>query len=407
MIDTALKTASAGYLTRRLVDVAQDLVICEKDCRATEGIEVLRADGDEFGYKFNERLFGRVSFEDIKIGKKTLVHANQFIDRKTAELLGKGKIESVRLRSPITCRAVSGICSKCYGFDLGKNEPVELGEAVGIIAAQSIGEPGTQLTLRTFHTGGVAGVDITHGLPRVQELFEVRVPKGKAVLSEIDGMVLDIEELGINRIIKIKTQDKNKKSKVAEYSIPGSIFVFVKTGDKVEKGDQLCEGSTDLKELFEYKGRGAVERYVINEVQKIYVSEGTTISDKHIEIIVKQMFSRVMVKESGDSDFVIGEVIDKALFLKANQLLKKKKKMPARAKQLLTGITKAALSAESFLSAASFQETARVLVKAASEGKIDYLQGLKENVIIGRLIPVGTGYKTRKTLVSDEEDAED
>lgn len=398
LIDTALKTASAGYLTRRLSDVAQDVVIRERDCRTTEGIEVRKADGDEFGYNMNERLFGRVALEDIKSGRKTIVKANETIDRASAEVIQKENIASVKVRSPITCKAIYGLCSKCYGYDLGKNKLIEPGEAVGIIAAQSIGEPGTQLTLRTFHAGGVAGVDITHGLPRVQELFEVRVPKGKALLSEVDGVVEQIEEKGANRIIKIKpaNKDKKKKAKLTEYTVSGAILTFVKPRDKVQTGDQLAEGSIDLKELFAYKGRQAVERYVINEVQKIYVSEGTTISDKHIEIIVRQMFSRVMIKDPGDSDFVIGEVVEKSRFLEVNRALKRRGKSPAKAKQLLTGITKTALSAESFLSAASFQETARVLVKAASEGKVDKLRGLKENVIIGRLIPVGTGYNKIK-----------
>ena len=398
LIDTALKTASADDLKRHLDDEVQDVVTREKDCRTTEGIEILRADGDEFGYKFGDRLFGRVSLMDIKAGRKTLVRANEIIDRQVAEVIGKTKIESIKLRSPSACKTIHGICSRCYGLDLGRNEPIKAGEAVGIIAAQSIGEPGTQLTLRTFHAGGVAGVDITHGLPRVQELFEVRVPKGKALLSEYDGVLKDIEEKGSTKIIKIKTSEKGKKSNVREYSVPASTIVFVKPGDKVLGGDQLTEGSADIKELFVYKGREAVERYIVNEVQKIYVSEGTNISDKHIEIITRQMFSRMMIKEAGDTDFVVGEIVEKSKFLEANQEAKKQGKLPARARQLLAGITKTALSAESFLSSASFQETARVLVKAAAEGREDTLRGLKENVILGRLIPVGTGYQKGQTL---------
>ncbi|MBI2514948.1 DNA-directed RNA polymerase subunit beta' [Candidatus Wolfebacteria bacterium] len=404
LIDTALKTASAGYLTRRLVDVAQDLVVREKDCRTTEGVEVLRADGDEFGYNFSERLFGRTALEDVKSGRKILMRGGEIIDRKTAELIEKEKISTVKVRSPITCKSIYGICSRCYGFDLSRNKPVSVGEAVGVIAAQSIGEPGTQLTLRTFHAGGVAGVDITHGLPRVQELLEVRLPKGKALLSAAEGMISDIIQEGNQKIIKIKSKDISKKSKVVTYSVPEGVLIFVKIGDKVEKGDQLSEGSIDLKELFEHKGRRAVERYIINEVQKIYVSEGTTISDKHIEIIVRRMFSRVMIKEAGDSDFVPGEIMENSKFLEANRGLKKKGLVPAKAKQLLTGITKTALSAESFLSAASFQETARVLVKAAAEARIDDLRGLKENVIIGRLIPVGTGFRENERESREEKE---
>jgi len=393
LIDTALKTASAGYLTRKLVDVAQDIVIKENDCRTTEGIEVFRSDGEISGYNFKSRLFGRTTLEDIKIGRKIVVKADEIITRQAAEAIEKSKIASVKIRSPITCRTLYGICSKCYGIDLGRNKPIKLGEAVGIIAAQSIGEPGTQLTLRTFHTGGVAGVDITHGLPRVQELFEIRVPKGKASLAEDDGIIEDIEERGALKAIKLKIHKSSKKSKTIEYLIPRTNIVFVKPKQAVRKGDQLCEGSVDPIELFQLKGQGEVERYIINEIQKIYVSEGTNINDKHIEIIIKKMFSRVMIKDPGETDFVIGEIVEKSKFLGVNRETKKKNKQPARAKQLLTGITKTALSTESFLSAASFQETARVLVIAAAEGRIDNIRGLKENVIIGHLIPAGTGFK--------------
>ncbi len=401
LIDTALKTASAGYLTRRLVDVSQDLVIREKDCKTKESIEVLRADGDSFGYNLGQRIISRTAAEDIKDGKKIIVKVGEIIDREIAETINKSGIKSVKLRSPITCKTLYGICSKCYGSDLGRNEPVKLGEAVGVIAAQSIGEPGTQLTLRTFHTGGVAGVDITHGLPRVQELFEARIPKGRAPLAESEGIIEEIEDSGNLKIIKLKALKPGKttkgakkaKEKLIEYSIPRANAIFVKVGQTVEKGEQLCEGSVELKELFNLRGREAVERYITNEVQRIYVSEGTNISDKHIEIVIKKMFSRVMIKETGDTDFVTGEVVEKSKFLETNRDVKLKGKEPAHAKQLLMGITKTALSTESFLSSASFQETARVLVLAASEGRIDHLRGLKENVIIGRLIPAGTGLR--------------
>lgn len=396
LIDTALKTASAGYLTRRLVDVSQDVVISENDCGTIDGIEIFRSDGEAFGYNFDKRLFGRTACEDVKFGKKIIVKAGEIIDREIAEEIKKLKIESVKIRSPITCKTLYGICSKCYGLDLAKNKPINVGEAVGVIAAQSIGEPGTQLTLRTFHAGGVAGVDITHGLPRVQELFEARVPKGKAPLAEADGVIEDMEEQDSIKTIKLKVfknSNGSKKSKIIEYAIPRTNIVFVKVGQKVVKGDQLSEGSVDLKELFEFKNKEAVQRYIINEIQKIYVSEGTYINDKHIEIIARQMFSRVSIKDSGDTGFIVGEIIEKSKFLEANRDIKKKGKEQAKAKQLLTGITKTALSTESFLSAASFQETARILVMAAAEGRIDNLRGLKENVIIGRLIPAGTGYK--------------
>jgi len=405
LIDTALKTASAGYLTRRLVDVSQDLVIREKDCKTKESIEVLRIDGDAFGYNLGQRIVSRTAAEDIKDGKKVIAKAGEIIDRETAETINKSGIQSVKLRSPITCKTLYGICSKCYGSDLGRNESIKLGEAVGVIAAQSIGEPGTQLTLRTFHKGGVAGVDITHGLPRVQELFEARIPKGRAYLAESEGIIEEIEDEGNLKVIKLKVLKPGKttkgvkkaKEKLIEYSIPRANAIFVKVGQTVEKGEQLCEGSVELKELFNLKGREAVERYITNEVQKIYVSEGTNINDKHIEIVIKKMFSRVMIKEPGGTDFVIGEVVEKSKFLETNRDAKRKNKEPARAKQLLMGITKTALSTESFLSSASFQETARVLVLAASEGRIDRLRGLKENVIIGRLIPAGTGLRNDLT----------
>jgi DNA-directed RNA polymerase subunit beta' len=397
LIDTALKTAQAGYLTRRLVDVSQDMVIKEADCHAKKGIEVSRADGEEFGYKLGPRLFGRTALEDIKAGRKIIVKANEIITSSMAEEIEKSEVQSAWVRSPITCKTLYGVCSKCYGLDLGRGEAIKAGEAVGIVAAQSIGEPGTQLTLRTFHTGGVAGLDITHGLPRVQELFEVRIPKGKAPLAQADGIIEEIEESGAMRTIKLRAEKtgKSKTEKMIEYSVPKASMLFVKEGDKVEKGKQICEGSVDLKELFKFRGREAVEKYIINQVQNIYVSEGTNISDKHIEIIIKQMFSRVAIKEPGDTDFVIGEVVEKSKFMEANREMKKKNKQPAKARQMLTGITKTALSAESFLSSASFQETARVLVMAASEGREDSLRGLKENVIIGRLIPAGTGFKKR------------
>ena len=398
LIDTALKTATAGYLTRRLVDVSQDIVIKENDCRTVKGIEIIREDGDEFGYKFGSRLFGRTSLEDIKSGRKIVIKANEIITSDVAEKIEKSDIKSIKVRSPITCKTLYGICSKCYGFDLGRGEPIKLGEAVGIIAAQSIGEPGTQLTLRTFHTGGVTGLDITHGLPRVQELFEVRIPKGKAPLAQTDGIIEEIEEKGSMRIVKLKADEngKTKKEKLIEYSIPRARMLFVKAGQKVKKGNQICEGSIDIKELFKFRGSEVVERYIINQVQNIYVSEGTNISDKHIEIIIKQMFSRVMIKDPGETDFIIGEIVEKSRFMEANRKAKRKNKQPAKGKQMLSGITKTALSSESFLSEAYFKETARVLGMAEAEGKEDALRGLKENVIIGRLIPAGTGFKKRE-----------
>jgi DNA-directed RNA polymerase subunit beta' len=389
--DTALKTASAGYLTRRLIDVTQDLIIREEDCGAKNGIEVYREDGLEFGSSFASRLFSRTAVEDIKINGKTAVKAGEIIEREAAEAIDKSDLKAVKARSPITCKTLYGICSACYGYDLGNNKPIKIGEAIGIVAAQSIGEPGTQLTMRTFHIGGVAGADITHGLPRVEELFEVRPPKGRAYLAEIDGRMTEIEERGSVKVIKIKGGRGGKQTK--EYFIPRTAEIFAKADSEVKKGDQLCEGNLDLKEMFHLRGADAVQRYLLNEVQRIYLSEGAPINNKHVEVIIRQLFSRVKIKEMGDSDFVIGDIVEKSRFLEENRRVKKSGGAPAKAVQLLMGVTKVALSTESFLSAASFQETSRILIGAAIEGKVDVLRGLKENVIIGRLIPVGTGFQ--------------
>jgi len=399
--DTALKTASAGYLTRRLVDVSQDLVIKEEDCGTKEGIAVNRA-GAEFGATLAIRLFSRTALEDIKVDGKTVVKAGEVIDRETAESINKSNLESVKIRSPITCKTLYGVCSTCYGYDLGNNKPIKIGEAVGVVAAQSIGEPGTQLTMRTFHIGGVAGSDITHGLPRVEEVFEARPPKGRAFLAEEDGVVAAIEDRGLSKVIKVTAKKEAK-----EYMVSRVVDIFVKEGDQVKKGQQLCEGNLDLKELFSLRGSEAAQNYIISEVQKIYGSEGASINNKHLEVIVRQMFSRVRVKESGDSDFVVGDIVEKSKFLEVNRAIKAKGGTPAKAAQLLMGITKVALSTESFLSAASFQETARVLIGAALEGKVDTLRGLKENVIIGRLIPVGTGVAAREAGADVGEEAAD
>ena len=387
--DTALKTAQAGYLTRRLVDVAQDLTIREDDCRTKEGLEILRADGKEFNHCFASKLFSRTAQHDVKVGNKILVHTGEIIDRETAEAIEAAeKIESVIVRSPITCKTLYGICAKCYGFDLSNNKPVVAGTAVGVLAAQSIGEPGTQLTMRTFHQGGVAGADITHGLPRVEEIFETRAPKGRAILAPFDGVVEKIEERGTLKVVRFNPE--GKKGKATDVSVPRGTVLFMQAGDKVTKGDRLSEGNLDIHELYEHRGMTEVGRYIVNEVQRIYLSEGASINNKHIEMIVRQMFSRVKIREAGDApDFVMGEIIEKSRFLEVNRQIKKEGGRPAKADETLLGITRIALSAESFLSAASFQDTSRVLVKAAIEGKIDRLRGLKENVIIGRLIPAG------------------
>jgi len=409
--DTALRTSTAGYLTRRLIDVTHDVIVLEEDCGDKKGFIVWRKDADEIGQNFVFKILGRVCLEEIK----GICRAGEIIDWEKAEKIIKANIEKVRVRSPLTCRSLYGVCQKCYGWDLGNNQLIKLGEAVGIVAAQSIGEPGTQLTMRTFHTGGVAGGgDITMGLPRVQEVFEVRTPHNQAVMSPVDGKVIEITK---DQIIKIKpiksakskldsSEDKKKKRKEAateekmvECKIPPKTAIWVTVGQEVKKGQQLCEGNLDLKELFKLVGQEETYRYILKEIQKVYVSQGALIHDKHIEIVCRQMFSRVKIKDPGDSFFIIGEIVEKADFLKENRRLKKEKKKLAKGAIILLGISRVALTTNSFLSAASFQETSRVLIKAALAGKEDPLRGLKENVILGRLIPAGTNF--RKEFINE------
>ena len=396
--DTALRTSTAGYLTRRLVDVAHEIVVREEDCKTEKGITIAKSDAKEIGQDFGLKIAGRITQEDIKIGQKILVKKGEIINWSMARKIESvPEITEVKARSPLTCNTSYGVCQKCYGWDLGNNSLVNLGQAVGVVAAQAIGEPGTQLTMRTFHTGGVAGgADITQGLPRVDEVFEVRPPVGKALIAETDGKIEEISEENKQRIIKIKTDikiTKNKKADIVDYQVPAKISILVSKGQDVKKGQQLTEGSIDLKELFKISGSEDTKRYIIKEIQKIYSSQGAVIHDKHIEVIVRQMFSRIRIKEQGDSRFTTGEVIEKAIFVEENNRLKENGKTPATAAPVLLGITKVSLTCDSFLSAASFQETSRVLIKAAIEGKEDKLRGLKENVIIGKLIPVGTGFK--------------
>jgi DNA-directed RNA polymerase subunit beta' len=382
--DTALRTSSAGYLTRRLVDVAHEVIVIEKDCGDKKGIEILRSDADEIGQDFLMKIVGRVCLDNIK----GIIKEGEIIDWEKGKKIVEAKIEKVRVRSPLTCKTIRGVCQKCYGWDLGRNELIELGEAVGIVAAQSIGEPGTQLTLRTFHMGGIAGVDITMGLPRAEEIFEMRPPKGEAIVCEVDG---EVEKITSDKRVIIKTKLKNPK--VLEYQVPPRAAILVREGQIVKKGDQISEGSIDLKKLSQLVPKEMVWRYMIKELQKVYVSQGAPIHDKHFEIIIRQMFSRVRVKDPGDSEFLPGQIIEKALFYEKNRELKKEGKRPIRAVQTLLGISKVALTCDSFLSAASFQETTRVLIRASLSAKEDYLRGLKENVIIGKLIPAGTGFR--------------
>ncbi len=452
LADTALRTADSGYLTRRLVDVAQDVIVRIEDCETTAGIWIELTD-DELKDRVIDRYQGRIAAQDIVIGDETVKRAGEDIDDETARRVqaAKDTVGRVKVRSIMTCKAREGVCRMCYGRNLATGRLVEIGEAVGVIAAQSIGEPGTQLTMRTFHTGGVAtgGSDITQGLPRVEELFEARIPKGKALISEIDGVVEVIR--GENRSQKVKVTSRDifdttypvpSKHSVAvadgatvsegtelirgvdehgndvsiraryagtvkveakhllvrsmdddfrEYPIPVSAQIKVRDGDHVGAGDKLSEGSISPQELLTVRGRDDVQNYLVREVQRVYRTQGVDINDKHIEVIVRQMMRKVRIENAGDTDLLPGEIVSQLEWEEANQKSLSEGGDPAIAQTVLLGLIKAALNTASWLSAASFQETTRVLTEAAISGKIDRLRGLKENVIIGKLIPAGTG----------------
>jgi DNA-directed RNA polymerase subunit beta' len=469
LTDTALRTANAGYLTRRLVDVAQDVVVRDEDCGDDTGVIMTKEESDEIGEPLLVRILGRHAMADIKKpgGRKIVIKAGELITEPHIRELesATSDLKEAHVRSVMTCRLRRGVCQKCYGYDLSYNKLSKLGTAVGIIAAQSIGEPGTQLTMRTFHTGGVAGKDITQGLPRVEELFEARNPKRKAVMAEVSGKIeietvqreivqagtgkqivdtrpgqktikvhysgMEEEKYTIGKTAKKQVEEGDKvkagqllaikakgaevlsdytgvvtykkegtvsviheMDKVREYIIPPGYSLYVKDGDEVQSGDALTDGHLDLQLLFTHKGQDAVQKYLSKEILFIYSSQGQKLNNKHIEIIIRQMFSRVRVLDAGDTDLLPGEIIEKATFLNANDALGKGQKV-AEAQALFLGITKVSLSTDSWLSSASFQETARVLINAAVTGKVDRLEGLKENVIIGRLIPSGTGFHER------------
>ncbi|HXK36777.1 MAG TPA: DNA-directed RNA polymerase subunit beta' [Candidatus Paceibacterota bacterium] len=394
LVDTALRTASAGYLTRRLVDAAQDIVVLDEDCHEKEGYVIYTEDSKFSGEPFAKRLRGRVAMEDIKdLAGEVLAKKGRVMDKETAKRIQDAGVGHARIASAVTCGSLGGVCRRCYGTDLSKNELVQIGEAVGIVAAQAIGEPGTQLTMKTFHTGGVAGMgaDITMGLPRVEELFEARPPQFKALIAEADGSVAAVEERGKHKAIIIHDAESNQPK---EYLVSPNTAVTVAVGDPVKRGDRLCEGHVDLKELFALTGDlNAVARYIIREVQGVYFPTGDTINDKHVELIVRQMFSRVRITDPGDTELLTGDVVEKRKLMQANIDAKERGTKPAGWEQLVMGITKVSLTTESFLSSASFQETAKVLIDSAVQGKEDPLRGLKENVIIGKLIPAGTGLK--------------
>jgi len=393
MADTALRTASAGYLTRRLVDVAQDIIVREEDCHDTEGVYLYREDSDAIGQSYAARIEGRVAIEAIKHPetKEVIVKKDVLIDRAQAKEVESLKaISRVKIRSLISCKSRRGVCRKCYGVDLGRSALVELGASVGVVAAQAIGEPGTQLTMRTFHIGGVAGSDITQGLPRVEEIFEARTPKVEAILSEVDGQVKSISKENA-KVVKISVEDGSKT--LHEYQVPTNVTLKVKEGDLIGVGSILSEGHIDLRKLYEVMGREAVHRYIVREIEEIYAVQGEGINDKHIEVIIRQMLSRIRVTDPGDTLLLPGDIVERDQFEESNEEARTQGGSEAQGEAMVLGITKVALSTESFLSAASFMETARVLINAAVAGKEDRLRGLKENVIIGRLIPAGTGYR--------------
>jgi DNA-directed RNA polymerase subunit beta' len=401
LADTALRTADSGYLTRRLVDVSQDVIIREYDCGTNEGIaaEDYR-DGNEIIEPLYDRIEGRYALEDIVHPEtgKVIVEANKMISVKAAETMIAAGMKKVKIRTVLHCRTRHGVCGICYGRNLATGEPVNVGEAVGIIAAQSIGEPGTQLTMRTFHTGGVAGSDITQGLPRVEELFEARKPKGLAIIAEVDG-VATISETKKKREVIVTSPD----GEVRTYSIAYGSRIKVKNGQQLEAGDEITEGSVNPHDILRIKGVSGAQQYLVREVQRVYRMQGVDINDKHIEVIVRQMIAKVKIEDSGDTELLPGGLINLYDFQEDNNRTEENGGKPAVGRRVLLGITKASLATESFLSAASFQETTRVLTEAAIKGKEDHLIGLKENVIIGKLIPAGTGMRRYKNIAIEHD----
>ncbi|CAB1261548.1 DNA-directed RNA polymerase subunit beta' [Clostridium sp. MT-14] len=404
--DTALKTADSGYLTRRLVDVSQDVIVREEDCGTHEGYDITEIkEGNEVIESLSERLTGRYSAEDIKDPKTgdVLVSRNTYMDSEMAHKIEDAGIKRVKIRSVFTCRSRHGVCAKCYGMNMATAKKIDIGESVGIIAAQSIGEPGTQLTMRTFHTGGVAGSDITQGLPRVEELFEARKPKGLAIVSEVSGTV-KMEETKKKRSVSVITSTGEE----VVYDIPFGSRLKVSNGDVISAGDEITEGSVNPHDILRIKGVQGVKNYLLSEVQKVYRLQGVDINDKHLEVVIRQMTRKIKIEDSGDTELLPGTMIDMFDFEDENAKVEANGGKPAQGRVALLGITKAALATESFLSAASFQETTRVLTDAAIKGKTDPLLGLKENVIIGKLIPAGTGMtRYRSIKINTENESAD
>jgi DNA-directed RNA polymerase subunit beta' len=411
--DTALRTADSGYLTRRLVDVSQHIIVRESDCCAASGREIpgmtVKAfmEGKEEIESLQERITGRFTCETIcdKDGNVIVKKNHMITPRRAAEVMSRGvnekgePITKVKIRTVLTCRSHMGVCAKCYGANMATGQAVQVGEAIGIIAAQSIGEPGTQLTMRTFHTGGVAGNDITQGLPRVEEIFEARKPKGLAIITEFGG-VATIKDTKKKREVIVTN---NETGETKAYLIPYGSRIKILDGAVLEAGDELTEGSVNPHDILKIKGVRAVQDYMLREVQRVYRLQGVEINDKHIEVIVRQCLQKIRVEDNGDSDLLPGSMVDALEFMELNEKLEEEGKQLAEGTQVLLGITKASLATNSFLSAASFQETTKVLTEAAIKGKVDPLIGMKENVIIGKLIPAGTGMKRYRNIKLDSD----
>jgi DNA-directed RNA polymerase subunit beta' len=403
LVDTALRTADSGYLTRRLVDVAQELIVREEDCGTRLGLWIENVKRDAGGVRGNleTKLFGRALLNDVELSNGTVLAKNTLVgDIEMEALRDDPKVERVQVRSVVSCDAVLGVCALCYGRSLATGKSIELGEAVGVIAAQSIGEPGTQLTMRTFHTGGVAGKDIAGGLPRVVELFEARTPKGSARLAKATGVIRIGEDEGKGIPITV-IDDKGEEHLIM---LPSGSRATVVDGQNIDAGQPVTSGPWDPKEIMEILGIRQTQQYLIEEVQKVYRDQGVSIHDKHIELIVRQMTRRVGVQETGDAGFLPGERVDAKTFRDTNRAMVEQGKRPAEGRPEIMGITKASLATDSWLSAASFQETTRVLTEAAIDGRADSLVGLKENIIIGKLIPAGTGMEKYRYFDVDAPD---